>query len=68
MMSSACAGLLMRLLAPADSTADLASIPISAVSAMMGSSSINTSRIYLKKRRREEEKNGRKKEKEEINK
>lgn len=46
-MSSACAGLLMRLLAPALSTAVRASMPISAVRAMMGRSRSNTSRMCL---------------------
>lgn len=49
-MSSACAGLLMRLLAPALSTAVRASMPISAVSAMMGRSSNSTSLMYLRNR------------------
>lgn len=47
MMSSACAGLLIKLLAPAFSTAVRASIPISAVRAIIGSSSSSTSRMYL---------------------
>jgi hypothetical protein len=37
----------MRLFAPAFSTAVRASMPISAVRAMMGRSNINTSRMYL---------------------
>lgn len=47
MISSACAGLLIKLLAPAFRTAVRASIPISAVRAIIGSSSSRTSRMYL---------------------
>ena len=47
MMSSAEAGFVIILFAPASRTADRVSMPISAVRAIMGKSRSNTSLIYL---------------------
>ena len=50
MMSSAEAGFVIILFAPASRTADRVSMPISAVRAIMGKSRSNTSLIYLQRK------------------